>query len=80
MKKNIQKSGREKNEVSVKWFIFILIIAVVLSSLVTLKIISYSASVRESSDRGMIVVDISEDTVTQQGQIVVEVKSDQVQK
>ena len=64
-----------KEQVSWSMVVITVIIAILLSSLITLNVVKSSQDVKSSMDQGKIIVDIPSDVIMQQGKIIVEIKA-----
>ena len=75
MKKSTKRFVK-KNAEEVSWSMVVItvIIAILLSSLITLNVVKSSQDVKSSLDQGKIIVDIPGNILNQQGKIIVEIK------
>lgn len=82
-KEGVDKKGEIKSEGAVnktskqnsfptKWFVFAVVTAIILSSIISLIVVSYSGGPGLSSDSGQIIVQINPD-LESDGKIIVEI-------
>ena len=74
-KQNVNNASKQ-NSLPIKWFVFAVVIAIILSSIISLIVVGYSGGGSGfSTDSGRIVVQINPD-LERNGKIIVEVIND----
>jgi len=73
--KGVVNKTSKQNSLPIKWFVFAVVVAIILSSIISLIVVGYSSGSGVSLDSGKIIVQINPD-LERNGKIIVEVIND----